>query len=123
MALADTIDLYCDHEDEDPECLDSLHACAASVRREAFVIEAATTPAIDRERLARALNEPGPNVSGCTCDRDDDSNDDGPIALCPMHEDRLRFLRWDTLAGMVIDLSAALANIAAALAEDTGETP
>ena len=36
--LAETIDSYCDHEDPDPGCLDSIHACADTVRKEAAAI-------------------------------------------------------------------------------------
>jgi predicted nucleic acid-binding Zn ribbon protein len=48
-----------------------------------------------------------PNVPECTCDRDDDE-DEAPRVFCAYHEDRLRHLRWDTLACIVIDYEAVL---------------
>ena len=57
-----------------------------------------------------------PNVPGCYCDRDDDSNEDGPIRLCDMHEKALRPLRWDTLASAFVDFQAAVVADAATIA-------
>ena len=48
-----------------------------------------------------------PNVPECTCDRDDDE-DEAPRVFCDYHEARLRHLRWDTLACIVIDYEAVL---------------
>jgi predicted nucleic acid-binding Zn ribbon protein len=48
-----------------------------------------------------------PNVPECTCDRDDDE-DEAPRVFCDYHENRLRHLRWDTLACIVIDYEAVL---------------
>jgi hypothetical protein len=53
---------------------------------------------------------PAPNVPGCTCDRDDDSWTDEPVEMpmCDYHEKRLRHLRWETLACLVIDYEAVI---------------
>lgn len=55
------------------------------------------------------------NVPGCTCDRDNEDTDE-PFPFCRLHEERLRRLRWETLALLVIDYEAVLHRITGALA-------
>ena len=68
------------------------------------------TPAL--EALVRAVEGPGPNVPGCSCDRDDPDSD-----LCLFHQDRLDKLRRETLVSMIVDYEASIVAESAALAE------
>lgn len=83
-----------------------------------YVERAAVLAILDRLPAASepgrdGLRNPAPNVSECTCDRDDDSWVGEPVdmPLCPYHEKRLRHLSWESLACMVIDYEAALAAL------------
>jgi hypothetical protein len=58
------------------------------------------------------MNQLAPNVPGCSCRNPnetwDDVDDEAPVVLCALHEQRYGSLRRDTLLLIVIDFEAAL---------------